>query len=208
MMLLWILCTVLGLSLLVSISLAQSGEEIPVDTGSGFIAEEMMVRTQESKSHSSNSMDCSLTFFTPGPSACCKGKDEPPASQEELAYLKDLIQDTNRIIQSLQYTISSEAGLLSYQDIISEALTGIREDNQEFYKNLNKVIHDFHTKMEDDNPDTSEEKKKLRKDFLMMDHLLKMTSRIAEQIDTASQDVDRVLTRHIEKSTLLTYRSM
>ncbi|XP_030051409.1 uncharacterized protein LOC115465145 [Microcaecilia unicolor] len=205
-MVLWIMCTGLGLSLIAPTSLAQSEEDL-IDTGSGFIAEESMVKTEESNIYPSNLNHCSLKFFTPGPSALCRSTDEASVSQEDLAYLKELFQDTRRIIQSLQYTINSETGQFSYQDAILEAITGIGEDNQEFYRNLHKVTDKFHTEMEDSNPDISEEKKKLKKDFLEMEYLLKITSHLAEQIDTASQDLDMVLTQHLEKSMLLAHRN-
>nr|XP_033795421.1 uncharacterized protein LOC117358076 [Geotrypetes seraphini] len=206
MMLLWIMSTGLELSLIVPISWAQSGGDL-VDTGSGLMAEESLVKTEESNKQSSDLKHCSLTFFTPGPSVPCRATNEAPVSQENLAYLKELFQDTHRIIQNLHHTISSEAGQFSYQDAIVETITGIGEDNQEFYRNLHKVSDELYTEMEDSNPNISEEKKKLKKDFLMMEYLLKITSHLADQLDTSSQDLDMVLTQHTEKSMLLAYGS-
>ncbi|XP_069461744.1 uncharacterized protein [Ambystoma mexicanum] len=185
----------------------QSGEDELLDTGSGSTLEEMKDSAQEFKNEVHDPDHCGLTFFTPARPESCGSARLPAASKEDLDYLNDLLKDTTRILQSLQYTTHAETGDLSYQEAIVESIKGTKEDNQEFHGTFNKVLNEFHTKMVDDLPDVGEEKKKLNKGFVMMDHMLRLNRRLAQQLDSTSQDLDVLLTQHFKKSMSLVHRS-
>ncbi|KAJ1158204.1 hypothetical protein NDU88_010898 [Pleurodeles waltl] len=202
----WVLRIILGIGLMLSFCSGQSGDEL-LEIGSGSTIDEMRDSAQQFKNEAYGPDHCELTFHTQPHHEPCRGVEEPSASKQELQYLKDLLKDTARVLQNLQYTVRTEAGDLSYQEEIMETIRGTKEDNQEFHVTFNKVFSEFQSQMEDDSVDTGEEKKKLKKDFVMMDHMLRMNRRLAEQLDTTSHDLDVLLTQHFKKSMSLLHRS-
>ncbi|XP_044146610.1 uncharacterized protein LOC122934980 [Bufo gargarizans] len=199
----------LTLSLWVAISLSsgQSGDDILADLGSGYILDNPQDQPKEPRYHPQDTNKCQLTFVTPRQESCAR-KDNPQSVKENLKYLQDLLQDHNRVLQSLKYTVNADAQDMGYQQVISEHNKGIREDNKEFYGTLNKIIHELHTRMDDDGAEVLDEKKKIKKNFLMMDDLLQTTFYLVEKLDKKSQDLDVLLEKQLERSTALAYRNM
>ncbi|CAJ0929487.1 unnamed protein product [Ranitomeya imitator] len=62
--------------------------------------------------------------------------------------------------------------------------------------------------MGDDGAELLDERKKLKNNFLTMNHLLQSTSHLAEKLDKTSQDLDVLLAKQLERSTTLAYRNM
>ncbi|KAM8954513.1 uncharacterized protein RCH25_045086 [Pelodytes ibericus] len=193
---------------LVSFGSCQSGDEALADLGSGYIIDTLRDQPKDNQIHSypQGSNPCQVTFVTP-PREACVGKGASPVLKEEVSYLQTLLQDSNRVLHSLQYTVNADTQDLGYQQVIWEHNKGTKEDNKEFYAILNKVINELGTHMNDDTADIPDERKKLRKSFLVMDHLLRSTTHLAEKLDKASQDLDMFLEKQLDKSTTLAYRS-
>ncbi|XP_078503267.1 uncharacterized protein LOC144761972 [Lissotriton helveticus] len=202
----WVLRTMLGIGLMLSFCSGQSGEEL-LEVGSGSNIDEMKDSAQQFKNEAHDPDHCELTFYTRAHHEPCRGTEEPSASKQDLEYLKDLLQDSTRVLQNLQYIARVETGDLSYQQEILENIKGTKEDNREFQVTFNKVVSEFQSQMEDESEDNGEDKKKLKKDFVMMDHMLRMNRRLAEQLDTTSHDLDVLLTQHFRKSMSLLHRS-
>ncbi|KAM4042676.1 uncharacterized protein ACNLHF_013248 [Anomaloglossus baeobatrachus] len=195
----------LNLWLLISLSSGQSGDDILADLGSGYILDTPQDQPKVPRHHPQDS--CQLTFVTPHQESCL-GKENPASVKEDVRYFQNLLQDHNRVLQSLKYTVNADAQDLGYQEVISEHNKGIREDNKEFYGTLNKIIHELHTRMDDDGAELLDERKKLKNNFLTMNHLLQSTSHLAEKLDKTSQDLDVLLAKQLERSTTLAYRNM
>lgn len=193
--------------LAVSFSSGQSGDDVLADLGSGYILDTPQDQPKEPPYHPEDSKKCELTFVTPRQEPCV-GKDNSRGIKEDVKYLQNLLQDTNRVLQSLKYTVNADAQDLGYQQVISEHNNGIKEDNKEFYGTLNKIIQELHTRMDDDGAEVLDEKKKLKKNFLMMNHLLQSTFQLAENLDKKSQDLDLLLEKQLERSTALAYRNI
>ncbi|XP_018425804.1 PREDICTED: uncharacterized protein LOC108798537 [Nanorana parkeri] len=200
------LCTALTLWLAVSFSSAQSGDEALADLGSGYLPGTLQDQPKEPQYHPPLTNKCQMTFVTPRQESCA-GRDNGPNIKEEVQYLQNLLQDHDRVLQSLKYTVNVDAQDLGYQEVIAEHNKGIQEDNKEFYGTLNKVIQELHTRMDDDGSEIPDKKKKMRKNFLMMDQLLETTFHLAEKLDKASQDLDLLMEKQLERSTTLVYRN-
>ncbi|XP_077147901.1 uncharacterized protein LOC143808779 isoform X2 [Ranitomeya variabilis] len=198
---------VLNFWLVVSLSSCQSGDDILADLGSGYILDTPQDQPKPSHHHPQHTNTCQLTFVTPHQESCL-GKDDSAGIKEDVKYFQNLLQDHNRVLQSLKYTVNADAQDLGYQQVISEHNKGIREDNKEFYGTLNKIIHELHTRMDDDGAELLDERKKLKNNFLTMNHLLQSTSHLAEKLDKTSQDLDVLLAKQLERSTTLAYRHM
>lgn len=197
----------LNLWLAVSFSSGQSGDDVLADLGSGYILDTPQDQPKEPRYYPEDTNKCELTFVTPHQEPCV-GKDNARSVKEDVKYLQSLLQDTNRVLQSLKYTVNADAQDLGYQQVISEHNSGIKEDNKEFYGTLNKIIQELHTRMDDDGAEVLDEKKKLKKNFLMMNHLLQTTFRLAENLDKTSQDLDILLEKQLGRSTALAYRNI
>ncbi|KAM4694730.1 uncharacterized protein O3C94_005215 [Discoglossus pictus] len=197
------LSAVLRFWLAVSFSSGQSGDDILAELGSGFLIDTL--RDQPKESPTPTTKQCHYTFVTPTQDTCIR-KEDPQILKEEVTYLRNILQDNDRVLQSLIYTVNADAQDLGYQEVISEHNKGIQEDNKEFYGILNKVMQELHTRLDDESPDVSDEKKKLKKSFHMMEHLLQTTSRLADKLDKTSQELDGVLQKQLERSTTLVYR--
>ncbi|XP_053316719.1 uncharacterized protein LOC128484385 [Spea bombifrons] len=200
--------TVLRLWLAVSLGSCQSGDEPPADLGSGYVMDVLRDQPKEAQSdpHPQPTNQCQVTFVTPRRDACV-GKDASPELKEEVAYLQTLLQDSNRVLQSLQYTVKADTQDAGYQEVISENNKGTNEDNKEFYVVLNKVMAELQTHMGDDPSDIPDERKKLQKSVLAMDHLIQSASRLADKLDEASQDLEVLLEKQLERSTNLAYQN-
>ncbi|KAG8445885.1 hypothetical protein GDO86_010612, partial [Hymenochirus boettgeri] len=198
--------TLLKFWLAVSIGLCQSGDEELADLGSGFIINTLRDQPKEPTSRPYDTNPCKMTFTIPTQDQCSR-EETPPVLKEEVTYLQNLLQDTNRVLQSLQYTVNADAQDLSYQEVIVEHNKGIREDNKEFHNILNKILQEFHLHMEDEDPDGTEGRKKLKRNFLTMDNLLQTSSHIAEKLDKKAKDLDAALEKQLAKSTTLVYQS-
>ncbi|KAM9317259.1 uncharacterized protein PAF06_008357 [Gastrophryne carolinensis] len=199
------LCVVLTLWLVVSFTTAQSGDDTLADLGSGFLPATQHDQPKQPQHQAPITNKCQMTFVTPRQESCAK-KDNSRSVKEEVRYLNDLLQDNNRVLQSLRYTVNADAQDKGYQEVISEHNKGIQEDNKEFYGTFNKVIHELHTRMDDD-ADIPDEKKKLQKNFQMMDQLLESTILLAQKLDKASEDLDHLLEKQLERSTTMVYRN-
>lgn len=200
------LCMALMLWLAISFSSAQSGDEALADLGSGFLPTNQQDQPKEPQHNPPPTNKCQMTFVTPRQESCVR-KDNGRSIKEDVQYLQNLLQDHNRVLQSLKYTVNVDAQDLGYQEVITQHNKGIREDNKEFYGTLNKIIVELHTRMDDDGSDIPDEKKKLKKNFLMMDQLLDTTFHLAEQLDKASQDLDLLMEKQLERMTTLVYRN-
>ncbi|XP_056419737.1 uncharacterized protein LOC130361144 isoform X2 [Hyla sarda] len=197
-----------NLWLAISFSSGQSGDDILADLGSGYILDTPQDQPKESRNPPKDTNHCQLTFVTPRQEPCVD-KDNSNRIKEDVKYLQNLLQDHDRVLQSLKYTVNADAQDLGYQQVISEHNKGIREDNKEFYGTLNKIIQELHTRMDDDDgTEVLDEKKKLKKNFLTMNHLLQTTFQLAETLDKKSQDLDVLLAKQLERSTTLAYRNM
>ncbi|XP_069831859.1 uncharacterized protein [Dendropsophus ebraccatus] len=197
----------LNLWLTISFSSGQSGDDVLSDLGSGYILDTPQDQPKEPRHHPQETNQCQLTFVTPRQEPCVE-KDNSQTIKEDVKYLQNLLQDHSRVLQSLKYTVNADAQDLGYQQVISEHNKGIKEDNKEFYGTLNKIIQELHTRMDDDGAEFLDEKKKLKKNFLMMNHLLQTTFQLAENLDKKSQDLDVLLAKQLERSTTLVYRNM
>ncbi|CAH2245527.1 Hypothetical predicted protein [Pelobates cultripes] len=202
------LSAIVNLWLTVTFSSCQSGDEALEDLGSGYIVNTLRDQPKESQDHpyQPNTNQCQLTFVTPPRESCTK-KDSSPVLKEDVNYLKTILQDSNRILHSLQYTVNADTQDHGYQEIISEYNKGTKEDNKEFYMTLNKVMTEIQTHMNDDSSDVPDERNKLRKNFHMMDHLLRSTSHLAEKLEKTSHDLDVFLEKQLEKSATLAYHN-
>eukprot|EP00079_Xenopus_tropicalis_P013215 XP_002941294.1 PREDICTED: uncharacterized protein LOC100496183 isoform X2 [Xenopus tropicalis] len=206
----WIFGAVVKLWLAVSVSLCQSGDDALADLGSGYIIDTLHDQPKEPTSQPriqpQETTHCQLTFTVPSQEQYGM-KETSPVLKEEVTYLQSLIQDTNRVLQSLQYTVNADAQDIGYQEVIAEHNKGIREDNKEFYGTLSKIMQEFHTNMEDDATDVPDERKKLKRNFQMMDNLLETTSLIAEKLEKKSGDLDATLEKQMARCTSLAYQS-
>ncbi|XP_053565482.1 uncharacterized protein LOC128655915 [Bombina bombina] len=199
------LSTVLNLWLAISFGSGQSGDDILADLGSGFIIDTL--RDQPKEPPTKDTTQCHLTFVTPSQEPCA-GKDERSVIKEDVTYLQNLLKDTDRVLQSLKYTVNSDTQDSGYQEVISEHNKGIREDNKEFYEILNKMLQELNVNMDSDNTDIPDAKKKLRKSFHVMDHVLQTTSHLAEKLDKTSQDLDELLEKQLQRCSSLAYRNL
>ncbi|XP_075057255.1 uncharacterized protein LOC142143360 isoform X2 [Mixophyes fleayi] len=197
---------VLKLWLAISFSSGQSGDDALADIGSGYIIQTLQDQPKEPQYHPQDANKCQMTFVTP-PRESCANKINSQTFNEDARYLKDLLKDSSRVLQSLTYTVNADVQDLGYQEVITEHNKGIREDNKEFYGTLNKVLNELHTRMEDDGADIPDEKNKLRNNFRTMDHLLQTTFHLADKLDKVSQDLDLLLEKQLERSTTLAYRN-
>ncbi|OCT79137.1 uncharacterized protein LOC108718307 [Xenopus laevis] len=206
----WMFSTVLKLWMAVSISLCQSGDDALADLGSGYIIDTLHDQPTEPKSqprsHPQDTTHCQLTFTVP-PQDRYVMKETPSVVKEEATHLQNLLQDTNRVLQSLQYTVNADAQDLGYQEVIAEHNKGIREDNKEFYGTLSKIMQEFHTHMEDDAADVPDERKMLKRNFQMMDNLLHTTTLIAEKLDRKAGDLDAAFEKQMARCTTLAYQT-
>lgn len=159
MQLYWAPCMALMLWLAVSFSSAQSRDEALADLGSGFLPTTQHDQPKEPQHHPPPTNKCQMTFVTPRQESCVR-KDNGRSIKDDVQYLQNLLQDHNRLLQSLKYTVNVDTQDLGYQEVITEHNKGIREDNKEFYVTLNKVILEHHTRMDDDGSDIPDEKKK------------------------------------------------
>ncbi|KAG8546701.1 hypothetical protein GDO81_029966 [Engystomops pustulosus] len=191
----------------ISLSSAQSGDGVLADLGSGYILDTPQDQPKQPRYHPEETNKCQLTFVTPRQEPCAE-KDNSHSIKEDVKYLQNILQDHNRVLQSLKYTVNADAQDLGYQQVISEHNKGIREDNKEFYGTLNKIIHELHTRMDDDGAELLDERKKLKKNFLLMNNLLLTTFHLAEKLDKTSQDLGDLLEKQLERSTSLSYRNM
>ncbi|KAG9470905.1 hypothetical protein GDO78_016368 [Eleutherodactylus coqui] len=198
---------VLNLWLVISFSSGQSGDDVLADLGSGYILDTPQDQPKVPQYSRQDTNKCQLTFVTQQQESCM-GKDNSWNMKEEVKYLQNLLQDNNRVLQSLRYTVNADAQDLGYQQVISEHNKGIREDNKEFYGTLNKIIHELHTRMDDEGAEVIDEKKKVKKNFLMMNHLLQTTFHLADKLDKTSEDLDILLGKQLERSTALAYRNI
>ncbi|OCT81463.1 uncharacterized protein LOC108717256 [Xenopus laevis] len=206
----WMFSAVLKLWMAVSISLCQSGDDALADLGSGYIIDTLHDQpkepTSQPRSHPQETNQCQLTFTVP-PQEQYVMKATSPVVKEEVTYLHNLLQDTNRVLQSLQYTVNADAQDLGYQEVIDDHNKGIREDNKEFYGTLSKIMQEFHTHMEEDVADVPDERTKLKRNFQMMENLLQTTTLIAEKLDKKAGDLDVALEKQMAKCTTLAYQT-
>ncbi|KAL8184985.1 UNVERIFIED_CONTAM: hypothetical protein K2H54_034081 [Gekko kuhli] len=154
---------------------------------------------------------CDLSFQIPWSGSACTPTvpASPLASQEDLDHLKTLLEDAGSILMNLQAAAAIEASQSRYQDIVSELLPGIREANLEFHEILQKFLRELEDHIqEDDHPPVTDEKKKLQEHLRMMDHLLQVTGRLAEQLDQVSQNLLVTLTKPLEEITSILSKSV
>ncbi|KAK1170420.1 hypothetical protein AOXY_G7261 [Acipenser oxyrinchus oxyrinchus] len=204
----WVLCLVLGMCL-VHNSLSQSGEdETEMGSGEPFAVfysnrsreQEKEPRKAVTLEPESSSDQCSITFHTTqqpvSSSPCSARKDQRVSWEEELSYLNKLAHSNKVLMESLIYTASSEVGEEKYQEVISEAIVGIREDNLKFDGVVKKVLDEFEMQLEGD----LDGAQKVKEEYLIVEQMLRSTERIAKKLERASQDLYSSLTKLSDKS--------
>ncbi|RXM28161.1 Neuronal acetylcholine receptor subunit alpha-2 [Acipenser ruthenus] len=131
-----------------------SGEPFAVFYSSHTREQEKEPRKAVTLKPKSSSDQCSITFHTtrqPGSSSPCSArKDQRVSCEEELSYLNKIAHSNKVLMESLIYTASSEVGEEKYQEVISEAIVGIREDNLKFDGVVKKVLDEFEMQLEGD----------------------------------------------------------
>ncbi|CAJ0929489.1 unnamed protein product [Ranitomeya imitator] len=101
------------------------GDDILADLGSGYILDTPQDQPKHSRHRPQDTNTCQLTFVTPHQESCL-GKDDSAGIKEDVKYFQNLLQDHNRVLQSLKYTVNADAQDLGYQQVISEHNKGIR----------------------------------------------------------------------------------
>ncbi|XP_060115904.1 uncharacterized protein LOC132587610 [Heteronotia binoei] len=201
-----------GLGIFMPFRLAQSkAKEVTEDATSELRMEEARETLDEHGAPSVNPNFCDLSFHIPWSGSACAptAPTSPLASQEDLDHLKTLLEEAGSILMNLQAAAAVEASQSRYQDIVSELLPGIRETNSEFHEILQKFLRELEDHIqEDDHPHVADEKKKLQEHLRMMDHLLQVTGRLAEQLDQVSENLLVTLTKPLEEITSVLHRSV
>ncbi|KAK6489411.1 hypothetical protein HHUSO_G6192 [Huso huso] len=203
-----VLCLVLGMCLVPN-SLSQSREDETEMGSREPLAVFYFNRTREQEREprkavtlepESSSDQCSITFHTtrqPGSSSPCSArKDQRVSWEEELSYLKKIAHSNKVLMESLIYTASSEVGEERYQEVVSEAIMGIREDNLKFDGVVKKVVDEFETQFQGHLDGTQ----KVKEEYLIIEQMLHSTERIAKKLESASQDLYSSLTKHSVRS--------
>ncbi|KAJ7341362.1 hypothetical protein JRQ81_005370 [Phrynocephalus forsythii] len=198
----------LALCVLVPIPSAQVMEEerVAEDLPEG---QRMMQATEAPGEHGvQHANNCAWTFHIPLSGRVCS----PPtalthlASQEDLDHLKTFLAGNGEVLNALQEETLREAGNSRFQDIISDALPDVREANEAFYETLEKFLRDLEDHAQADHPPHAEdEKKKLKEQVRIMDHMLRVTGHLAEEVEQVSQNLLGMLDP--EKATAFAYGS-
>ncbi|XP_042304943.1 uncharacterized protein LOC121921232 isoform X2 [Sceloporus undulatus] len=199
----------LGLCVFVHICLAQrQGKQTEAEEESavGLRMEQGRQIVDEHEAQLLNRSSCMFTFHIPLPESLCTPVTQAslPASQEDLDHLKILVADTGEVLKTLHEAAVLEVGKSRYQDLISEALPDVREANVAFHEALGKFLQDLedHTEVSHQSH-MEDEKKKLKEHLRMMDHMLRVTNHLAQELDQMSQNVLETLTKPLEKTTVL-----
>nr|XP_020668266.1 uncharacterized protein LOC110089498 [Pogona vitticeps] len=136
---------------------------------------------------------CDFTFHIPWSGSVCSPPPTPAsllASQEEVDHLKTFLAGNGEVLKVLQEEALREAGRSRFQDVISEALPDVREANEAFYETLEKFLQELEDHGQGDPPPHEEdEKKKLKEHLRMMDHMLRVTGRLAEAMEQVSRNL-------------------
>nr|XP_008120652.1 PREDICTED: uncharacterized protein LOC103281258 [Anolis carolinensis] len=177
----------------------------------GLMMEQGRQSPDESGAQGLNRSSCEFTFHLPWPQSECAPAPQalsPLASQEELDHLKMLVANMGEALKALEEATGSDAGKSRYQDLISEALPDVREANGAFHESMGKFLQELedHTQV-DQLAHVEDEKKKLKEHLRMMDHLLRVTGRLAKELDQMSQTVLETLTEPLDNTTIPTSAS-
>ncbi|XP_067318683.1 uncharacterized protein [Anolis sagrei] len=201
----------LGLCVFLHVHSSQSSE---METEQGGVPDLVMEQGRPSPDESGaqvlNRSSCEFTFHLPLPQSECAAvpQTSPLASQEDLDHLKMLVANMGEALKALEEATGSDAGKSRYQDLISEALPDVREANGAFHEALGKFLQELedHTQV-DQHSHVEDEKKKLKEHLRMMDHLLRVTGRLAKELDQMSQTLLETLTEPMENTTIPTSAS-
>ncbi|XP_019392808.1 PREDICTED: uncharacterized protein LOC109311564 [Crocodylus porosus] len=199
----------LGICMLLSCHLAQSRaeEERGSDAASRFMMDHAGLSPEDTGYQPMNPSPCGLTFHAPDP--CSSSAKMPsPASPEELDHLKNLLQDTSGRLEGLQRAAGLEASQPAYQDIISEVLPGIRGANLELSERLGRIVRELDEHVARGDPlHLMEKRQRLRRGLQEMDQMLRVTGRLAKQLDDTFQDLHVALAQHLDRAVALISRS-
>ncbi|KYO43971.1 uncharacterized protein LOC106738177 isoform X1 [Alligator mississippiensis] len=200
----------LGICMLLSCHLAQSraGEEEGSDAASGFVMDHAGLSPEDTRHQPMSPSPCGLTFHAPDPCSS-SAKTSSPASPEELDHLKNLLQDTSGRLKGLQRAAGVEASQPGYQDIISKVLPSIRRANLELSESLGRITRELDEHVARADPlHLTEKRQRLRRGLQEMDQMLRVTGRLANQLDDASQDLHGALVQHLDRAVaLISHRS-
>ncbi|XP_057288161.1 uncharacterized protein LOC130611439 [Pezoporus wallicus] len=189
-------CLLVGLCTLVPATTQRGPEE---DVTPSFGLEELGYHISQDGDPLQDPQRCGITFHTPSP--CSSLGPTAFASRNELDHLKSLLQDTKASLKDVEMAATLEENQTRYQDIITEALPAIHEANLEFQESLDNVRRELEAHVsEADHPRTAEKKEKLRKAVHVVSHMLRLTGRLAQTLDAASQRLDAELSQRLQSS--------
>ncbi|XP_030345999.1 uncharacterized protein LOC115609650 [Strigops habroptila] len=190
-------CLLVGLCTLVPSATTQWGPEEDVTASIGL--EELGYHLSQDGDPLQDPQRCGITFHTPSP---CSPRGPPAfAFRNELDHLKNLLQDTKASLKDVERAAMLEENQTRYQDIITEALPAIHEANLEFQESLDNVRKELEAHVaEAGHPRTAEKKEKLRKGVRVVAHMLRLTGRLAQTLDDASQRLDAELSQRLQSS--------
>ncbi|XP_066566482.1 uncharacterized protein LOC136753983 [Amia ocellicauda] len=202
----WVLCVVLGSSWVLR-SLSQSGNgDIDVGSGDPFKSlrsnhtEELEKEPERAVRYESDISSCSVNFHTAQSRLWGSSRQEVKAWEEELKYLKEILHGNQVSMDSLIHTISTEVGELRYQEVIEESITGIKEENLNCDRVVNKVMEEFKTQLEGEEPSSAEGALKVKEEYLSIEGMLHTAETIAQKLESASQALYSSLKRQLGKS--------
>ncbi|XP_051471349.1 uncharacterized protein LOC127383062 [Apus apus] len=185
-------CLLVGLCVLVPPVTTQGGPE--EDLTPNVRMEELGYHLSQDGETPQDPQRCVITFHTPSP---CSSRGPPPStSTNELEYLKSLLQATKASLKDLEMAAMPEDNQTHYQDIITEALPAIHEANLEFQESLDNVRRELEAHVAEVNhPQVAEKKEKLRQDVLLVAHMLRLTSHLAQTLEDVSHHLHSQLSR-------------
>ncbi|KAF7690245.1 uncharacterized protein si:ch211-142k18.1 [Silurus meridionalis] len=117
-------------------------------------------------------------------------------AKEEMAYLKALQHGNQAVMENLIQFVGAEMGDQSYQDIIQENIVAIKEDHASCVGVLRKATEELENQLEGAGLAGIQ---RITEDSLTFERMLRVTTDIANQLETSSRTLHLQITEQLRK---------
>ncbi|XP_059504755.1 uncharacterized protein LOC125454964 isoform X2 [Stegostoma tigrinum] len=138
---------------------------------------------------------CEITVLTS--SLASPGEQEAvgPVTQEDLNLIKDLLNSSSFILESLASAVNEEIGKVNYQSLITAAVQDIKQQNELSNNIMTEILQAL-----DSEPTSDNHVKKFKENVWKMETMLQTIDLLASQVEDLSDTLSTELNHHMAKS--------
>ncbi|XP_020365857.1 uncharacterized protein LOC109911029 [Rhincodon typus] len=138
---------------------------------------------------------CEITVLTSSLTSPGEQEAVSPVTQEDLNLVKNLLNGSSSVLESLASAVNKEIGKVSYQSLITTTVQDIKQQNELSNNIMTEIFQAL-----DSEPTADNHVKQFKENVWKMETMLQTIDLLASQVEDLSDTLSTKLNHHVGKS--------